>query len=1040
MAALLLTAVMPCALAQALTLTQQSLSMLTPAAVPQPLSEAERQVLADSRQQANVMWHRKAWDESQALLEATRALAQRHWGMATWRWLQGLRDCALNRPDRPMPVSRAEIDAFYRPAITFADAAPADDPQEGLLAARLWADYWHAVRQLGQSAEGDAMEHGWVQPRLDAVFGPADASLAPSAGRQARVMATDLALRELWFWAQHFYGAREMTGQMRRWQALLAQRLGEAHPLTLALRRDLAFNQRQLGRPREALAYADEASQLAAQYHPADERLQMQVASDRAASLVGMGRLVEARDETLRLRDGLLREQPPNHGNLMRSLYNLAALSIELGDLDAAITYAEASQWHAEQSGWFGDLQEARVARMWRAEARLLRGDAGAAADLQAALHEAQPTEPATGSSAYTLAKQSARRGSGPQLRWAADFLARYADANLDPISPDRALLPLVQAWIAELPSDGTAPVAASATHNPALRLNLARALTLSLSERAQGVQSQTHFALARLEAPRQPALALWLYKRGANALQRLRAQLGVADESLHRAWLADHEADLRAFIGLLIDQGRLLEAQQAIALLRSEELHEYTRRSRRGAGLVAPLPLPYTPAEAARNASLQPLADAMQAATAAADQRADARQNWTERTRAVDAEVEALLADGAQRVLRLLDTAAAAAAPGLARNAAVPPAGVARLHTFVRDNGLDLVLQDAHGIARRHVAISAVMLHREIHALRSAVATPGGDALVPAQRLHRWLIAPLAQRLAGVRRLQIDADGALRQLPFAALHDGRHYLAERLELVQLLAPPPTLDAAGAIAQTGSRRRGLAAGFLLAAGRTLPDVEHAALPGVAEELATLRRLRARPVSTLQDGGFTRQALREALQRHPAVVHLASHFVLDPAGEDSSYLLLGDGSRLAMSQIGSLPWQGVRLALLSACDSGLALPGGGAATGQDMRGGAAVAGAPDPALPVRLQGGQLAGFASALQRAGVSEVLATLWPISDGVTAKWMGEFYAPWQRPGTAALPNAGWLARTQRGWLRRHAGTALAHPHYWAAFVWLAP
>jgi hypothetical protein len=50
----------------------------------------------------------------------------------------------------------------------------------------------------------------------------------------------------------------------------------------------------------------------------------------------------------------------------------------------------------------------------------------------------------------------------------------------------------------------------------------------------------------------------------------------------MHRATLADHEADLREFIALLIDEGRYLEARDALRVLREEELHDFTRRSRR--------------------------------------------------------------------------------------------------------------------------------------------------------------------------------------------------------------------------------------------------------------------------------------------------------------------------------------------------------------------------------------------------------------------------------------------------------------------------
>jgi CHAT domain-containing protein len=152
-------------------------------------------------------------------------------------------------------------------------------------------------------------------------------------------------------------------------------------------------------------------------------------------------------------------------------------------------------------------------------------------------------------------------------------------------------------------------------------------------------------------------------------------------------------------------------------------------------------------------------------------------------------------------------------------------------------------------------------------------------------------------------------------------------------------------------------------------------------------------------------------------RKPAIVHLASHFTLDPEGEDKSYLLLGDGRHLSLTELRQLPWEGVQLALLSACDSAVAVDAG--------------------------SGRELVGFTTALRGAGVSNVVATLWRVSDGATAQWMEMFYARLAGHAKPALMPAlrpDMLAGTQRQWLRRHAGSPLAHPHYWAAFSWIGP
>jgi CHAT domain-containing protein len=157
-----------------------------------------------------------------------------------------------------------------------------------------------------------------------------------------------------------------------------------------------------------------------------------------------------------------------------------------------------------------------------------------------------------------------------------------------------------------------------------------------------------------------------------------------------------------------------------------------------------------------------------------------------------------------------------------------------------------------------------------------------------------------------------------------------------------------------------------------------------------------------------------------------VVHIASHFHLAAAEEESSYLLLGDGQRLPLARLAQMPWDQVRLVLLSACDS---------AVGDTAR-----------------QGREFNGLAGVLRQAGAGHVLASLWPIADASTAEFMREFYRPMaagpapagraplaarSRLGAATgrqLAGAGAAAVAKRG---TKAGAASAHPYHWAAFAW---
>jgi CHAT domain-containing protein len=192
---------------------------------------------------------------------------------------------------------------------------------------------------------------------------------------------------------------------------------------------------------------------------------------------------------------------------------------------------------------------------------------------------------------------------------------------------------------------------------------------------------------------------------------------------------------------------------------------------------------------------------------------------------------------------------------------------------------------------------------------------------------------------------------------------------------------------------------------------------------------------------LLDADFTRGALSASLASRAPVVHVASHFRLDPASHDRTELLLGDGSLLSLSAIeraGDLDFTGVDLLTLSACDT---------ASGT-----------------LRGNGREVESFGEVVQRAGASAVLASLWPVSDGATAELMGEFYRLRYLEGmdkaralqgaqlSVMRGDAGMKGLAARGTAISAAGastaavsgteapywdgTGYSHPYYWAPFV----
>jgi tetratricopeptide (TPR) repeat protein len=250
-------------------------------------------------------------------------------------------------------------------------------------------------------------------------------------------------------------------------------------------------------------------------------------------------------------------------------------------------------------------------------------------------------------------------------------------------------------------------------------------------------------------------------------------------------------------------------------------------------------------------------------------------------------------------------------------------------------------------------------------------------------QRCYELLIIPLGDIPANTRLLIAPCD-PLYLLPFAALWDGEHYLAERYELQitpsgALLAAPPRNATTGdplVVAASAEGQLGAVALEALAV--------QAALPGSLGMVDDPRDL----------GYLARLAMP------PQILHIAAHSDLRQDAPIFSALRLA-GGLLSVEQCYDLHLAGTKLVILSGCTT---------ATGMDT-------------------GGALLAFQSAFFVAGAHMVLSSLWPIDDAATAILMARFYtflAGSSSPATA-------LRATQQSLLD---DPAYNHPAIWAAFI----
>ncbi len=263
--------------------------------------------------------------------------------------------------------------------------------------------------------------------------------------------------------------------------------------------------------------------------------------------------------------------------------------------------------------------------------------------------------------------------------------------------------------------------------------------------------------------------------------------------------------------------------------------------------------------------------------------------------------------------------------------------------------------------------------------------------------QLYDWLIRPAEadHAFTNTKTLVFVLDGRLRNIPMAALYDGKQYLIEKYAVtlspgLQLMAAKSLkFDQIGAVVGGISQSR---PGF-------------AALPAVEAEIKEI----AKTFSSAQllNQQFTSAGLAEHVKNSKAnVVHLATHGQFSSRLEDT-FLLTWDGrvnvkelSELLQSREGNSSKKAIELLVLSACDT---------ATGDDRA---------------------VLGLAGLAVKSGARSTLATLWPVKDKAAAQLMTRFYHQLSQPN---ITKAEALRQAQISLIRN---TDFKEPFFWSSFV----
>lgn len=317
-------------------------------------------------------------------------------------------------------------------------------------------------------------------------------------------------------------------------------------------------------------------------------------------------------------------------------------------------------------------------------------------------------------------------------------------------------------------------------------------------------------------------------------------------------------------------------------------------------------------------------------------------------------------------------------------------------VYFLLLDDRLESIVSTASGLKSYRAPVDAAAVVAEVRAFRQKLEKRTTREYLPhAQRLYDWLLRPLEADLAaaGADTLVVVPDGALRTIPFSALHDGRGFVVDRYAVA--VTPSLALTDPRPIPRDDLR--------VLGVGLTEPVGGFPGLPYVGAELEALQALL--PTSVLLNQDFVIPRLQQELGGRPfPIVHIASHAKFESDARQSFLLAYDD--RLTVDRlegaIGLLRFreEPLELLTLSACET---------AAGDDRA-----------AL----------GLGGVAVKAGARSAVATLWSVHDRASSLLIEEFYRELR------------VAGTSRGAALRGAQLAIkgdpryAHPAYWSPFI----
>nr|WP_277879023.1 CHAT domain-containing protein [Leptolyngbya sp. FACHB-711] len=545
-----------------------------------------------------------------------------------------------------------------------------------------------------------------------------------------------------------------------------------------------------------------------------------------------------------------------------------------------------------------------------------------------------------------------------------------------------------------------------------------------------------------------QPELAIVFYKRSVNITEEIRRGiqgLPIEQQQFYTNTIADTYRKLAA---LLIQQDRILEAQQVLDLLKVQEIQDYLRRGVRGTEQTLQGVYLWE-AEQRVFASFETLLqqgrrlaelEAIPPEDLTPEQRAElieldqkSRQIQATFNRFVDLpDVQAALQRlrlNARQVFDLdnLDQ--------LGSNLEQLRPDAVLLYPLVLDDRLELVILSPNlEPLHKTVDVTRVELNQTISDFLRDLQNHESDPKPNAAKLYNWLIRPIESFLheSGAKVIIYAPDRQLRYIPLAALHNGQQWFVENYQINQITAvsltnlntPPRPNPRILAGAYSEGRH-------LIARRSGESPIPFRGLPFAGVEVQTIASLFPE-TRQLINQEFTEASTLPFLNSYN-IVHFATHAIFTTGSPEDSFIVMGNGDTIDLSEIRTLRLRNVDLMVLSGCQTAVSTLNMGQELGEGI---------------------EILGFGYEVQNSGARATIASLWSVDDGGTEVLMSQFYALLQQAnrskaetlqqaqialirgqGNLQLENA-LIRERNAGNLPEISAQQLTHPYYWAPFI----